>query len=147
VLWSRAKTPAGVVVDLGSAATDELGRAGFGGMIDNHWWERFGSAFLLSVVGDASKAAVQSIQQQSGASIANTGNAGKDAASIAVEQGAQIRPTLHKNQGELVAIFVARDLDFSSVYRLTPVDYRGPDRTSTTTKIPYMSGGGNGGLK
>ena len=44
VMWSRAKTPEGVVVTLASAATDALGRAGVGGTIDNHWWERFGSA-------------------------------------------------------------------------------------------------------
>ena len=38
-----------------------------------------------------------------------------------------MKPTLHKNQGELVSIFVARDLDFAGVYRLALV--RGsPDR-------------------
>ena len=39
-------------------------------------------------------------------------------AAIAVEQSINIPPTLNKHQGELVSIFVARDLDFSGVYRL-----------------------------
>ena len=30
-----------------------------------------------------------------------------------------IRPTLKKNQGELVSIFIARDLDFSPVYTVS----------------------------
>ena len=37
-----------------------------------------------------------------------------------------IQPTLRKNQGELVSIFVARDLDFSTVYQV-----------STTASVPY----------
>lgn len=147
VLWSRAKTPAGVIVELGSAGTDALGRAGFGGMIDNHWWERFGSALLLSVIGDASKAATQIAQERSGYSVANTGNSGKEAAAIAVEQSASIKPTLHKNQGELVAIFVARDLDFSSVYRLTTVPYRGEGPNTFRSAVVLPAAVDHGGLK
>ncbi len=118
VLWSRAKTPTGVVIELASAATDQLGRAGFGGYVDNHFMERFGSAILLSVVSDLTKIGGQAITAQSGYSANGTANTGKDAASIAVEQTAAMAPTLHKHQGELVSIFVSRDLDFSSVYSL-----------------------------
>ena len=119
VLWSRARSPAGVVVDLGSPATDSLGRAGVGGEIDNHWWERLGSALLMSVVGDGVRVLTKAGQSATGESFNGVGQAGNQAAAIAVEQSINIPPTLHKAQGELVTIFVARDLDFSSVYRLT----------------------------
>ncbi|OPB28417.1 type IV secretion system protein VirB10 [Bartonella sp. WD12.1] len=116
VLWTRAKTPNGVIVTLASPATDNLGRSGFDGTINTHWWERFGSALLLSIVDNTS--ANLSGQISDNIQIAGTNNLGKDAASIALENQINIPPTLEKNQGELVNIFVARDLDFSSVYKL-----------------------------
>ena len=122
VLWGRAKTPTGVVVTLASAATDGLGRAGVGGGIDNHWWERFGSALLLSVVADGSAAGSAYLKNQTGIQAQQTATSGNQAAALAVEQSAAIKPTLHKNKGEMVAIFVARDLDFSGVYQLRVVD-------------------------
>ncbi len=65
VLWARAKTPTGVIAALSSPATDALGRAGFGSDIDTHFWERFGSALLLSIVSDASSIARQQLQDSS----------------------------------------------------------------------------------
>jgi type IV secretion system protein VirB10 len=123
VLWTRAKTPTGVIVALASPATDALGRAGFDGDIDTHFWERFGSALLLSIVNDASSIGRQQLQDSS-IQINNTTGATNTAAGIAVEQSINIPPTLNKNQGELVNIFVARDLDFSSVYQLKRVETR-----------------------
>ncbi|TKT75681.1 type IV secretion system protein VirB10 [Aquamicrobium sp. LC103] len=117
VLWNRAKTPAGVIVTLASPATDALGRAGFDGHVDTHWWERFGSALLLSVVADTTAWASQELQRSDMAAQRSM-NAGNDAAAIAVEQSINIPPTLTKHQGSLVSIFVARDLDFSGVYGL-----------------------------
>ncbi|WP_331375364.1 type IV secretion system protein VirB10 [Sinorhizobium chiapasense] len=117
VLWNRAKTPTGVIITLASPATDALGRAGMDGYVDTHWWERFGSAILLSIVGDATSYA-NSRLQDSDVDAQNTTSAGQQAAAIAVEQSINIPPTLMKHQGELVSIFVARDLDFSSVYGL-----------------------------
>ena len=130
VLWSRAKTPTGVIVALASPATDALGRAGFDGDIDTHFWERFGSALLLSIVGDASSIGRQQLQDGS-IQINNTAGVTNTAAGIAVEQSINIAPTLSKNQGELVNIFVARDLDFSSVYQLNRIESRAQilDRT------------------
>mgnify|MGYP002716501846 CR=1 FL=1 len=42
----------------------------------------------------------------------------------ALRNSINIPPTLNKNQGELVNIFVARDVDFSSVYQLRRIESR-----------------------
>lgn len=123
VLWNRAKTPTGVIITLASPATDAIGRAGFDGYVDTHWWERFGSALLLSVVGDVATWAGQELQQRD-VRAQGTTSAGKDAAAIAVEQSINIPPTLMKHQGSLVSIFVARDLDFSGIYSLRVTEPR-----------------------
>ena len=141
VLWSRARTPGGVVIELASPATDALGRSGTGGTVDNHWFERFGSALLLSVVSDAAKVAIKAAQASTGESLANTGQAGQQAAAIAVEQSINMPPTLHKHQGEHVAIMVARDLDFSDVYALRSVKNRGADEWQSHVNL---SGGSHG---
>ena len=39
----------------------------------------------------------------------------------AMRQSGNIPPTLTKNQGERIGIFVARDVDFANVYKLVPV--------------------------
>ncbi|MFG1298017.1 type IV secretion system protein VirB10 [Xanthobacter sp. V13C-7B] len=118
VLWSRAKTPDGVIITLASPATDALGRAGFDGYVDTHFWERFGGALLMSVISDVSSVIGDKISSNSDVSANQTTQSGEDAAAIAVEQSINIPPTLMKHQGEMVSIFVARDLDFSSVYKL-----------------------------
>ena len=63
VLWNRAVTPRGVAIDLASPASDSLGRAGFGGDLDSRFFERFGSALLLSLVDDGVYIAAQGAQR------------------------------------------------------------------------------------
>ena len=119
VLWTRAETPAGVVINLDSPAADPLGRAGFDGEVDSHFWSRLGGALLLSVVQGGLQAGVAAVSPQGGTNI-NTG-AVDGVAAESLRNSVNIRPTLKKNQGELVSIFVARDLDFSQVYQLRTV--------------------------
>lgn len=116
VLWTRAETPSGVIVNLDSPAADPLGRAGFDGTIDTHFWQRFGGALLLSLVQGGIQAGVASAAPN-GSNYINTGNV-SSVASESLANTINIRPTLRKNQGELVSIFVARDLDFSTVYQV-----------------------------
>jgi type IV secretion system protein VirB10 len=125
ILWVRAKTPSGVVITLSSPGTDSLGRGGVDGFLDTHFWERFGAGLLLSVIDDAFQIASAKVQNGSSTTVVlpqNTSQTAKSAAAIAVENDVHIPPTLDKNQGEHVSIFVARDLDFRTVYALRPVD-------------------------
>ena len=112
VLWTRAVTPAGVAIALGSPAADPLGRAGFDGEIDTHFWDRFGGALLLSIVDDAAYAVAG---PNNGSNITRLPS---DAAGIAVQNSINIPPSLRKAQGSEVSIFVAQDFDFSGVYGL-----------------------------
>lgn len=112
VLWTRAVTPAGVAIALGSPAADPIGRAGFDGEIDTHFWDRFGGALLLSIVDDAAFAVAG---PNNGSSVTRLPS---DAAGIAVQNSINIPPSLRKAQGSEVSIFVAQDFDFSGVYGL-----------------------------
>lgn len=115
VLWTRAVTPTGVAVALASPAADALGRAGFDGVVDTHFWDRFGGALLLSIVDDGVSAAAG---RNDGAS--SMVRLPSDAASVALQGSVEIPPTLRKGQGAEVSIFVAQDLDFAGVYQLRP---------------------------
>ena len=126
VLWDRIKTPEGVVIALDSLGSDALGRGGIDGDVDKHWLERIGSAFLMSSFKDL--VAYETVKNSNAssnvasASFSNTQSAGNDLASQVLKQSINIPPTLTKNQGERVAIVVARDLDFSEVYQLEAND-------------------------
>ncbi len=114
VLWTRAVTPMGVTITLASPASDALGRAGFDGQIDSHFWDRFGGALLLSLVDDGLYAAVGREDV-----VRNTTRVPSDAAGVALQSSVGIPPTLRKAQGSEVSIFVAQDLNFAGVYRLS----------------------------
>ena len=89
VLWNRAITPSGISVALSSPAADQLGRAGMGGKVDTFFWERFGGALLLSIVGDASTAATNNL-----AGVTQTIQAPNTAAQGAVQDGMGVKPRL-----------------------------------------------------
>jgi type IV secretion system protein VirB10 len=122
VVWTRAETPQGVVVNLDSPATDPLGRSGLEGEVDRHFWQRFGGALLMTTVDGAIQAGVASASK-SGTTTINTGQTQGVIAEM-LRGTVNIPPTVRKNQGELVSIFVARDLDFSTVYRVQPTPAR-----------------------
>ena len=149
VVWTRILRSDGVSVQLGSPGTDELGRTGLTGDVDQHYLERFGSAILLSIVGGGSQylaglgqaggyanrttstsafdpatglttTTVTGPDQQSlyARQIAaqQTANTANTLANEALRNSINIPPTIHVDQGTSIAIFVRRDLDFSSLY-------------------------------
>jgi type IV secretion system protein VirB10 len=121
VLWSRIETPRGIIINLDSPGTGTLGEGGVGGYVDTHFWERFGGAILLSLVDDFANAASQRMANSNNRNqfnFSSTTNSAQNMAAEALKNSINIPPTLYKNQGERVSIFVARDLDFRSVYEL-----------------------------
>jgi len=117
VLWNRAETPEKVVITLGSPAADALGTAGLGGWVDSHFWQKFGATLMLTTI-DGAFGALQSGLSKSGSTNLNF-SSGSQVADTALQHSINIPPTLKKNQGEMVSVMVARDLDFSRVYRLS----------------------------
>ncbi|WP_292938093.1 type IV secretion system protein VirB10 [Noviherbaspirillum sp.] len=142
ILWQRIKTPTGVVLDVDSPAADDVGTMGVPGAVDNHWTERIGAAFLLSLVEDAITIEVAKQSAKSGAATPAVGvpvpypvpypvaqaptntptatiEAGKRLSQQVLSETLNIPPTLYKNRGDRVMVFVNRDLWFDSVYQLS----------------------------
>ncbi|WP_332065132.1 type IV secretion system protein VirB10 [Bartonella sp. CB189] len=122
VQWSRIETPSGVVVDLDSPGTGPLGEAGLGGWIDQHFWERFNGAIMISIIsnfGEWLRDKVSRKEKEKEKQQSQQNSQGAEAVVMDVIQNSiNIVPTLYKNQGERINILIARDLDFSDVYSL-----------------------------
>lgn len=119
VIWQEIRTPNNINVNVNSGSTDELGANGLTGWTDQHFWKRFGNAILLSMVTDSSSALSSRLAKSDNRNyIENTQENSEELAKTVLEQMGDIKPTLYKNQGDKVGIFVARDIDFSSVYSL-----------------------------
>ncbi len=119
VIWTRVKTPSGVMLDLDPQPADGAGRAAASGAADAQFFERFGQAVWVSLVQDVTTSAAFNTSGP-----ADTVNAG----GVVVGGGAIVQhmlhepgaahPSLSKSQGDVVNIIVARDLDFAKAYAL-----------------------------
>ncbi len=116
VVWQRLIRPDGIDIALNSPGTDPLGTSGLpADNIDHHFWQQFGTASLLSIIGAGTATAGVNSSNQF-----NSASAYRDALANSFNQTAQqslqnkgvISPTLIINQGTAISVFVARDLDF-----------------------------------
>lgn len=115
---ATAYTPNGVPVPLDSPMADGLGRAGLDGEVNNHIWARFGGAVLLSLI-DSGTSILGSALSSGGNTNLNfnsgsTSNLAQDVLRNTVTQP----PTITKNQGDDVTIFIRYPIDFSDAYQL-----------------------------
>ena len=115
VVWSRLITPTGVSVEIGSPATDRLGRGGLDGETDSHFFRRFGASILLSVVSAGLDALAHGSAHNNTAVIIGSPVQASHIADIALQKQIDIPTTIRVAPGAPVQVFVTRDLDFSTV--------------------------------
>lgn len=125
VIWDRVVTPTGIDVNMASPGIDTLGGAGHPGYYNAHWGSRIGSALLISLLSDAFKyEAAEHGPKQTTISNgvvtqnpfeSNTASTMQSIANSAVQRAANRPATVTINQGTVLAIYVAKDVDFSGV--------------------------------
>lgn len=128
VVWDRITTPTGIDINMASPGVDNLGGAGHPGDYNAHWASRISSALLISLISDAFKYAGAKHGPES-TTITNSGNeiiqpyesntarAMERLANQAVDRSMNRPATVTINQGTVVNVYVAKDVDFSSVLR------------------------------
>ncbi|WP_296948397.1 TrbI/VirB10 family protein [uncultured Massilia sp.] len=122
IVWARGETPNHVLVDVDSGGADWLGRPGIAGEVDNHFWDRFGAAILLSVIGDVGPY-LTALRQGGGSNnttiaFPNITGGAQRVMSDVLKSSLDIPPTLTAPEASRIVIHVARDLDFRDVYAL-----------------------------
>lgn len=126
VIWDRIVTPNGIDVNMASPGVDNLGGSGHPGHLDQHWGQRITSALLISMFADAFKYALAQNGPQSTTVAAGglavqspyestTAQTLQSLASQAVRRNANRPDTVTINQGTVVNVYVAKDVDFSAV--------------------------------
>lgn len=126
VIWDRITTPNGIDVSMASPGVDNLGSAGHPGDYSAHWGSRITSALLISLLSDAFKYAGEKNGPTTTTTFgngfaveqpfqSNTARSIQRLADQALEASAQRPPTVTINQGTIVNVYVAKDVDFSAV--------------------------------
>lgn len=124
VIWDRITTPNGIDVAMSSPGTDGLGGAGVPGQYTAHWGKRLTSALMISLLADAFKYAAA----ENGPETTTIGSNGfavqspyESATARTMERLAnealsqRPQPTVTVNQGTVMNVYVAKDVDFSAV--------------------------------
>lgn len=127
IVWDRITTPTGMDVNMRSPGTDMLGSAGNPGHYSAHWAQRISSALLISLLSDAFKYAGAKNGPQETAVVngaiyqnpyeSNTARTMERLANMALDRNMARPPTVTINQGTILNVYVARDVDFSAVMR------------------------------
>ena len=121
VLWNELDTPKGVKVSLASPGSGALGEGGHEASVNYHFWQRFGGAMMVSMIGDfGDYLSNRGHKNGSNNNITydNTSDAAQQLATEVLRNSINIPPTGTINQGTLLNVMVARDVDFSKVYEV-----------------------------
>ncbi len=116
IQWQRLMRPDGIFINLDSPSADPLGRAGVKGKVNNHFLQKFGGAILQSALDIGVQVASNRIASGNGTTIYAPGlYALPGTLQSSISSPEKVQPTLTVRQGTSVSVFVARDLDFTSV--------------------------------
>lgn len=117
IAWADIETPAGVSVSIDSMGADQLGGSGIDAWIDNHYAKRFGGAILLSFIDDLSEIASSKIANTEYNFEQSSDNA-SSMSQIVLESSINIEPTGYLMPATQTTILVARDVDFTHIYKV-----------------------------
>jgi len=126
VIWDRIITPTGIDVNMSSPGVDDLGSSGNPGYLDSHWGSRITAALLISMLSDgfsyeaAEHGPKTTALAGNGVAVespfqSNTAQTLQTLSQQAVQKAAQRPPTVTINQGTIIDVYVAKDVDFSGV--------------------------------
>ncbi len=119
ITWNRAITPDGKSVKLAATGTDRLGKAGQSGNVDTRFFERFGTAVLItSITAIPSFLANDDATGNSTVGVANNvaqdaSDDLKNATEDVLEEYLRLPPVIRIPQGTVLNVLVNQDLDFS----------------------------------
>jgi type IV secretion system protein VirB10 len=118
-----AHTPNGIWVPLASnPLSDDLGRTGLDGAVDNHYLQRFGGAVILTLTEGALGILQADISKGGNTYVSlNEGSGVGGLAQQILQSQINIAPTFTKHQGETIAIWLAEPIDFSDSYKIRQV--------------------------
>jgi type IV secretion system protein VirB10 len=116
---ATAYTPNGIPVPLGGPFADGLGVTGLeADNVDNHILQRFGGAVLLSLTEGAMGIAQSAVSKGGNSYISfSSGGVGSLAQEV-LRNTIDIPPTITKNQGDEISLWVLTPIDFSAAYKL-----------------------------
>ncbi|MCP4936167.1 MAG: hypothetical protein GY927_18685 [bacterium] len=119
IAWNRAITPEGKSVKLAATGTDRLGRGGQSGNVDTRFFQRFGTAILITSIsaipsflanneatGNSTVSAANDVAQDASGDL-------KDATEDVLEEYLKLPPIIRIPQGTVMNVLVNQDLDFS----------------------------------
>lgn len=146
IVWNRVILPNGFDVALSSPGVDGLGRAGVAGKLNNKFWTRLTSAFLVSFILPYAAFKLSDVGTSDTTNSTSTGTDGtvtttstgdtesqlvadsakkfSDIATEIVQSNFSETPTITIDQGTLVKVFVNKDLIFPTQEYMNRHNYR-----------------------
>ncbi len=113
ILWQRFITPAGVNIHTTDAEmTDQMGRSGITGEVDNRYFDRYGLALLTTVVGSMSAYAIPTKNNAQAVIVENFGREQQTFAKKILDEHMEIRPKIIIPAGSRILITASRDIWF-----------------------------------